>query len=684
MRFKLTIVLLLANLAVFFVLWRLEQPAVVAPPPPGPIARDMLPDHLVITDNVNHQTREFKRDPNNNKWNIVQPINWPANDFAVGAIISGLQLLDVEISFSLTDIEHGGQSLKDFGLDKGQPILEVTLENSTRTQKLLVGSPTVYAGRLYVMNPEDRMVRVIAQGAISSLYAPIEELRDNRLFTTNSLFAKSLSVRTAPDKLVQFVKDNNTDLWQLEAPLLRPADNKQLNSVITDLGNLTVVNFLAAKDADPARQGLAPPRLTVEITGRSSQKLDLGDDVPNSSPAQLYAQIEDRPNIVFTVLKGPWFDSLLQAQDKLRDHQFLNFDPDKATAINFISPAGEIHLQRVGRLWQILDKDSTGAPRPIFDADPALVQLLLGSFHDLSARAFASDAPDALGPFGLDPASPTNPPLWKIVIQADKPVTLTLGRTGDKSAYRYFAKTTDTDSVYEINGDVLDVLDTNPVSYRDRTLEQLPDGAFITSFELTDLKAQRSVQKFELPDTKTTWAAFLKGHPALANDPGNVRYSNLLALVDCLGRFEVEFYRDSAFSPAGFNLIQGSPLAPWRFRLDVGIEIPAAGQTPAQKLSHQFYFSDRIPSVGQIGGTPGDSAMPAAVFKLTTKLFGVLNVLTDESMTPPEVLTTLKDLAQPINPNPPPAESPATPATPAPAPATSTTAAPATSAAPTP
>ncbi len=679
MRFKLTIALLLANLAVFFVLWRLEQPAAIVPKAPGPIAKDFY-DHITIEDNSNNltQVREFKLDANDSSWKIIQPISWPANGDAIQAISSDLQFLDVEISFSKADLAKGGQSLKDFGLDK--PILKVTLENSKGKQELWVGSPTVFAGRLYVMNPKDEIVRVVAQGAVSSLYAPIEELRDNRIFTSNALLTKSLSLWTAPNKLVEFVKDPATDLWQLDAPLRRPADSVALGKVINQLLSLSVVSFVPAKDTDPGRLGLAQPKLTLKLSGNSSQKLSLGDDVPNAPQPQVYAQLEDS-KIIFTVRKLDLFDTLLQAQEKLRQHQFLDFDPAKVSALNLSSAFGELRLQKEGQSWQIYDKDPSGAPRPVFAADSAIMLGLLENLRNLSAKNFSSDAPDSLAAYGLDPNSTTNPPLWKVVLQAEKPLTLVLGRSSENGAFRYYAKTSDTDSVYEITTDILDLLDTSPLVYRDRIFEQLPTGALITSFKLTDLKNQRDLWKFDLPDAKPKWDDFLKGHPSLANDaPLNLRRSDLTTLLACLAKFEVAFYRASAFSLNGQTPPGASTAVPWRYLLDFTVEIPAAGQTPAQKFAHQFYFSEKDENGVQIGGTPGDPNLPSAIFRLTTKLAGTLDGLTEAANIPPEVQKTITELSQPLNPNPPAAAAPA-PAL-APALATSPLPAPATPAAP--
>ena len=671
MRFKLTLVLLLANLAVFFVLWRLEQPAAMAPKTPGPIARDMMPDHILVEDHINNQIREFRRDPNDDqKWNIIQPIKWPANGLALRAIYTGLQQLDIEISFSKDELAKGGQSLKDFGLDN--PVLKVTLQDSARKQELWVGSSTARAGRLYVMNPEDGLVRVVAQGAIANLYAPLEDLRDNRLFSTHFYDAQSVSIWTGANKLVRFAKEN--DQWQLDAPLRRPADTDKVNAVVGQLGNLTVVNFVAPADADAAGKSLANPKLKIELKGLTSQTLLIGDDVPNAPKPLLYAQMEDNP-LIFTIEKSDLFDTLLQAQDKLRQRQFLDFDPGKVLAVNFGSASGEIRLERVDpRTWQIHSKDSAGTAQPIFDADPAAMQSLLDSLHKLIAKNFAGETPGVLAPFGLDQ------PLWKIVLQADKPLALDLGRHGDGDnggpPYRYYAKVKDADTVYEIDAEILALFDTNPLYYRDRVLEKLPPAAVITSLKLTHLTDQKDVFNLTLPDNKTKWEDFLRSQPDLLR-------SSLLTLRDTVQTFKVQDYRQAAFTQ-NYQIPAEIPLSvPWRYQLDAGVEIPAVGQTPAQKQTFTFYFSDLFATADrqiQIGGYSGDATGTSAIFDLTVPLMGALGILTEEASRPPEVQKTLNELNQPVNPRPPTAPAP----TPAPAPAAATETAPPASPAPAP
>jgi hypothetical protein len=645
----------LANLAVFFVLWRLDRPAPIVPKPNGPVSRDFTPN-LVTLDYANKEVRVFQRGDDGN-WGILQPFIWPANKFAVQAIYTSLQLIDPDTNTNIPKDQLTSQSYKDFGLD--QPILKVTLADDTHKQTLWVGQPTVRGGNVYTMNPDDRNVWVVAQSVLASLFAPMEDMRDKNIFRTQNFDAQSLSIRSP--KLVKFVKDG--DAWMLDTPLIRHADTAKVNGVVSDLHALQVKRFLTPAEADQARPSLANPNLTIELQGESSQTLDLGDDVPAApgAPPEIYAQLEGS-KVIFTLLKADLPATLLHAQDALRQRQFLDFDPAKVTSLDLSSPDGEVRLERLEtRAWQVNDKDHP------FDADSKTVLDLLDSLQQLTAKNFASDAPGDLAPFGLDH------PLSKVVLDADnKVLPLDLGRDTpeDSPSSHYYAKIegtgTDADTVYEIDREIFDQLDSHPLHFRDRVLESLPVAAQITSLKLTHLSDNQEVFTYTLPDN-STWDDYL--HSAL-HDTDIIKREPLLDVCNFVKKAVVQDYRAAAYTDD--YQISTSPttppiLVPWIYRLDAGVQIPAAGSTAAQNKTLTFYFSDAFPHGLQIGGAKEPA--PGAVFDLPPALVFDLSVLTIEPTRPAVVQQTLDQISQPINPRPaPPDASPAPlPAQPAPA-----------------
>jgi hypothetical protein len=275
----------------------------------------------------------------------------------------------------------------------------------------------------------------------------------------------------------------------------------------------------------------------------------------------------------------------------------------------------------------------------------------------LTAKNFASDAPGDLTPFGL---AATQGRVITVVLHADKVLTLTLGTPDAAPPFHYFAKLDGVDTVYEVDGGILNQLVAQPLHFRDRVLESLPATAQITSLKLTHLTDNQAVFDYTLPEN-ATWEDYLRTIPdSLRRDP-------LLNVRDFVKKFVVLDYRAGAYVdnfqiPAG----AGAPPidAPWRYRLDAGVKIPAAGSTPAQNQTASFYFSDLLSPGWQIGGAKEPA--PGAIFDLTQYLIGDLGILTMELSRPAVVTQTLNQLAQPINPLPAPASAEPAPAITAP------------------
>jgi len=677
MRFKLTIVLLLANLAVFFILWRLEQPVERMPTPAGPVPRDFDPDHVIIENKVSHEIRELVRDRIGN-WRIVKPVDWPANDYAINPMITDLQLIEAPTPFSADDLAKSGESLSSYGLEN--PELEVTLQSGkSKTVTLEIGGHTPNGNSIYLMNKADRLISAVDPESLARLVTPLKDLRDNRIFSLPIFDIQGLSVRTLPaagpaatqdiPQRVTLVKDG--DQWRLDTPVVSPADTGLVDQVVGQLDNLNAVDFLSPTDAAGAHTGLDSPFMRIDLKGESTQTLLLGDHVP-SAPEERYAKLDSSPTIFTVNAAQEPFKTLLNAQQVLRERQFLNFAGDKVSTITLVDSAGgELRLQKLETgtsPWQIL-KDASGATVPI-TADSDQVKGLLDSLSGLSATSFTSDAagPDDLHHFGLDA------PRWKVKLQADKAITINFGTLVDKDTTRYYANVEGSLSVYEI--DAIPHFSTNALEYRNRVLEAQPEGTQVVSFKLTRLSATQPegevLDNYTLDPQKTNWDQLLKDKTEgereaiihLGESAKQFRVDSYLPLPNHALSF-AEPYETTVDSTGGAT----TPV-PWVYRLEVGVLLPAVGKDAGQNLTLTFYFSGALTPSRQIGGT--SDPLPTAVFVLPQDIIGDLRGLTHELNQPAETAKVLQEATQPIDTRPPaiaPADTSATPtpATPEPA-----------------
>ncbi len=644
MRFKLTIVLLLANLVVFFALWRLERPAPITLKPSGLV--DFAPNHITIDDHAQKEVRELVRDPGGS-WRLVQPVKWAADENAVQHIINALATPEELSHFQADDVPSAANPLAEYGLDKPRLDIAISGPNGKKVS-LAVGSGTPAGNNLYVMNPADKQVRVWTQDFYKTMQMPVTTLRDSSIFSIPFFEVQGLSIWSP--KLVKFSRDpHNNDYWQLDTPLQRPADTLQVNRVVQQLRSLRALNFLPPAEINLEREGLANPPLRVELKGENrSQTLLLGGPVPNTTDVpQIYAKRDDSDAVFTLAASGVLIDTLGKAQEKLRERHFLDFSPDKVTAITIQILDAEMRLLKTedgASPWRLQVRDAGSNGPTTMVADKGVVQSLLDSLQGLTAKGFASDAPDDLSIYGLAH------PMWKVTLQIDKgaPIVLDIGHSST-APYHYYAKVENADSVYEIDGDITSDLTAgiNPLHFRDRVLETLPAAAKIVSLKLTRLNddgtdAGAPILNFAADSAKSF-------EDQLKDQPADIR-ANVLALTQWLHSAAVDGYAKATFdehTPFQFTLGESTlpTPAPWRYRLDAGIQTPATGETPVQNQNLTLYFTELI-GAHQYAGTH----TPEAIVDLPISIIKLLGALTHNASLPPAAQEALQGQDRPIDP----------------------------------
>jgi hypothetical protein len=678
MRFKLTIVLLLANLLVFFVLWRLDHPTTPASANPKLIPDEFVDiDHIVITDNTEKVTTELVEA--HGAWRIIQPVNWPANKWAVQNLINQLHLPEQRAVFPVSEMANSGETLASYGLDK--PAVEIDLWSGQVEKQVLIGKPTTMNNQIYIQNPADRLIRVVSQELLKSLPTTLQDWRNPSVFSTITYFyVQGLEIRLSPPagattpaqtggvKLVTLVKKG--DEWRFDIPEQFAADTDLVNSSVQQLEALTAVHFLTPEEQqDPARLGLASPFMNVTLKGENNdhQTLLLGNPVADAKDPQFYAKLEDSP-AVFTVSAVP-FSDLANALQTLRESHFLKFDPEKVSTVTVLAEDHEVRVEKLetgANPWQIQIKDASGKPTPL-GADSETMREFFQRLLNINAINFAADAPNAadLQKYGL--ANPSH----KITLQmqGDKPITLLIGESSEGTPTRYFAMLDGAPFIYEVSPEVRRIpgFFGDPLDFRDRAMDPLPATANITSLKITRLNddfTSGPVIFTAVQDAQnSTWADVTRGKPVSVADA-------ILYLADTMKHFRVLAYLQDSFTEHYFDPRYKTPTPwPWRYRLDVGVHIPAAGPTPSQDQTRAYYFTeDKI-----LFGT--NLPQPPEMFTVPRALADNLTVLIGSGSPPAAAVEPLKQMTQPIDSR---APSGTAPAAAAPMPTTPTSTAPVT------
>lgn len=616
MRTKVTLALVFLNVALFFFIFRFEREwrteaasAQARSRVLGPETADI--QSLEVTSDQPGASYSLRRE--REAWLLSKPLNWPANPHAVSSIIHELQLLEHQASFPTKDLgKHGNPTLADYGLDK--PKLTVTLQSGragSTTTVLRIGDTTNVANRLYVLSPRGDRVHVVNRSLIDTLSLPLEQLRSDTLLTVPVYEARSLTVQTgSPDQprtaaaaglRTRIRRDANR--WRFETPIIAPASKLELDTTINALNALRPKAF---NPAPPTTLPSAAPSLRVTLEGNNRMEtLFLGAPVgaapaagaPPSPEVEYYAQLDGREALFTLVVPTALTDKLRNAQVRLRERRFLDFDPRAVTAITLAAPIQpnqpSLTLQRLDAAnpdsgWQIVGRANEGHVAQTSPADATTVQRLLNQLTLLSAKSFESDAPTSadLENWGF------NRPEREVSLTltgATMPIVLRLGTDSRRRELVYARVGTPPDagsSIYSVGAEILDELRTDPIAWRNRIIYELPAAARITALKITDLQSNEPV---------FTVALDANGQPpSPLPEP-----ASLQKVIASLRKLQAARFVREGFPE---KVLVAGEERPWRYRLDASVALPVTtGAQQASTLS--LFLTERVGGAQQIAGS---------------------------------------------------------------------------------
>lgn len=627
MRTKVTLVLLLLNVALFFFIFRFERRWRVEDSWKearrrvlGAEAADLR--SLAITGSG----RDLHLERRGDTWFITQPLEWPVNPNAISRIVNELQFLEHETSFYVRDLEKNGQSLADYGLD--QPKLTVTFTSGeatgaaeARSTVLRLGDTTKDGIRLYVLSPDGERIHVVSQSLARSLALTFEELHAETVFTIPVFEARSLNLQTAAPASLRIRLRRDGARWTFETPSSARASKTATELAINDLNALRVKSFITEDLPTPLPSERPTLRISLEGNNRR-ETLILGDAlgttaIPQSTATapdvEYYAQLEGRSALFTISLPAKLKETLDSAQVVLRETRVLDIDPHAVTALTLTAPnQPQLTLQRLETgtqggdpAWQIVLRGDGAQGPQTRPADSDAVSRLLEKLSTLTATAFQSDAPrdGDLENWGF------NRPEREITLTVPgaRPITLQIGLPPRRETA--YARTSESASVVEVDPEILRETPVTPRAWRERLLRELPAGARITALRLTDLADQRALLDLTIG---------ADGRPSQST-AATEAVTAILAGIRSLHakEFVLDEYVDRVHADGEER--------PWRYLLEATVTL--TGGLGEQTSTTRLYLTQRLGGDRQLAGSPANEFN--AVFSIEQPLLDALWKITE-------------------------------------------------------
>lgn len=611
MRIKLTIILIALNVITFGFLYWLDRQSQLAEMPSESknylLGNSLMDSVSILIEGRNLPERRLIQKIQT-QWHLKEPMNWPANFYAVQRILTQLQYLSAEASFSLEEMKKTGHTLEDYGL--ADPALKLTLDNGSWQETLFFGNETALGNSIYVLGPKRDKVYILDKELYKTLMVDCEDLKNPEIFNIPIFELSALTVKKSYPANLNMRLLKKGDSWYFEAPIQTSANSTLVNSAIANLTNIKAEQFLDIKKENAMEMGLENPKMRITLQGNHrSQTLLLGN-LASNNPKQYYAQIENIAT--YFIVNGMPFETLEDAQEELRDKFFLKFQTENLQGITLKQGEKTVQLKKLENgSWQLMNYDKGGNLMPRV-ADKERVSQLISCFQTLEAVAFVSDAPSEadLEKYGF------NNPQRQVNLQGENNTGLIIGGSNPETQ-RLYAKAENSPFVYEIDSYILAETPVSSLKYENRILSQIPEVAQIRLIRLSDVKNNETLFEYELAADQS-WDDVAGNYNAMQSD-------SIASVLKGIQTFSVRSYLPESFNKTDVG--DDATRLPWAYKLEASITLPA-GET-AQIKNVEYFFTNRLGGQAQIGGCPQSDR----TFMLSQQWIDALYTLTEQSIT---------------------------------------------------
>lgn len=422
------------------------------------------------------------------QWIMHQPVEARADSIKLNHMLAVMTKLPRGEIVTAAQRASCSLSLDDYGL--GKPLARMVLGDAERRHTLAIGGLSPMKDAVYVQVDNSDAVIATSTNLLDIIPRAEADLRDPRLLAGAPAYVKGLAIKRLGGPLVEIIREGTE--WIIHKPITARADWFKVSSLLEQLFNLQIRQFMAERMADPTIYGLSDDETILQINiwkdeEKNGLKLCFGNRT-NAKGDWIYAAYRGTES-VFAVQKDQ-VDALKVGVSDLRDSRLYFMAAPAIAWIRVEEGEKVLQLQKASSgLWQVTEPAQ-------WKADTRIVEDLINRLNALRVEGFLSStnpwspmAPPQAGKLldlGLEPpsrvirmadAAPVLDAATQSVAGATAPVTqsagiLPTGRTLAMSRplpgkeYIY-AKFEDEDQIYQLSVAAAVTLALDPIAYRD-------------------------------------------------------------------------------------------------------------------------------------------------------------------------------------------------------------------------
>lgn len=471
-------------------------------------------------------------------WQMTAPLQVKVVSWEVENFSRQLGKLRYEISYKSG--QAGAVSAAAAGVDP--PEATVTLTNADgKSIGFELGLPA--SGRsTYVRVAGEETIYVALSNMRNLFKANAISYRDKSAwsFDVNNVTQVDIVDRSSGSAVTyQFVREGAR--WMMESPTASRATDK-VNAALRAISRLRAIEWMDTSNTSLSTFGLQSPALTMKVTVEENVTVPSADDEAEAEPQTekkitVYSLgVSDRSPIgedskayvlignektVATVMKTTT-DKLVPDMKTWRDLKITVAPVMKATKIEVTTGGESFNLTKNNDLWIF----KNGQP-----ADDSAMGQLLRAIHKMSAVAFVDADASALTAYGFDQPQ-TDIRLTLPDVEGEERFTVG-GFTDPVTKRLVYVRHNEASSVAKVKSDTIQPLLRGKMTYRDRSVIDMPTSGFSTLTIVTTDQHEIGNRSITLIQQNGEWSMT---QPVKAK----IRVDRALALANNLSTLQAE------------------------------------------------------------------------------------------------------------------------------------------------
>jgi hypothetical protein len=264
------------------------------------------------------------------QWEMQRPVETQCDETLIAAILEALSSLQAE---RFLPADSGSPDV--YGLDT--PAIEVSVASTAPADShwIMIGdqSPTGNTYFAYV-DTKDRIALLPSSVVDGKLKVTAFDFRDKTVLDFEVVHARVLTIAYDDTKIA--VERAYQRPWNITGPIEARADETEINSILWDIENAKVREFIDEPGDDLSVYGLDPPAVTVRVlvgASKSLRRLDFGKETEEGGLVYAKSHLKDNVMLVDKRLVEK-----VQTADlmDLREKRLFDFAADDVAAMDIV------------------------------------------------------------------------------------------------------------------------------------------------------------------------------------------------------------------------------------------------------------------------------------------------------------------------------------------------------------